>query len=92
MLHFVNPGVFPIWDSKIESLRLGHDPSQFHMEKISNYLSFVDEVHTIRIEAGFTTFYADFQRAYSTRQAANKIAVYTITEVRAIEAAAFELA
>lgn len=92
MLHFVNPCVFPIWDSKIESLRLGRDPSASHMDNDSNYLSFVDEVHTIRTEAGFPAFYADLQCAYNARQAAMGIATYTITEVRAVEAAAFELA
>lgn len=92
MLHFVNPAVFPIWDSKIESLRLGRDPSATHMDNDTNYLSFVDEVHAIRLENGFRSFYADLLRVYGARQLAMGIASYPISEVRAVEAAAFELA
>ena len=91
MLHFVNPAVFPIWDSKIESLRLGRDPSATHMKKATNYWSFFDEVHAIRLEKGFPGFYADLLPVYFARQLSMGISNYPISEVRAIEAAAFEL-
>lgn len=93
MLHFVNNAVFPIWDSRIETFRRGARarPSQAHMDNVGHYHAFVAEVHAIRAEPGFPRFYADFLRAYDARQHALGIPPYAVTEVRAIEAAAFEL-
>jgi hypothetical protein len=58
VLHFVNDAVFPIWDSNIETFRLGGKPPHNH----------------------------------NARLAALRIGPYPISEVRAIEAAALELA
>lgn len=94
MLHFVNDAVFPIWDSNTETfrLRLRRKPSHNHMTQVSNFFSYVDEVHAIRREPGFPEFYSRYLEAFNARLAEMHIAPYNISEVRAIEAAAFELA
>ena len=96
VLHFVNDSVFPIWDSRIETyrlrLRLDRTPPHNHMNNIANYWSYFDDVHAIRLDPAFTNFFAQFTVALNIRLAALRIAPYTISDVRAIEAAAFELA
>lgn len=92
MLHFVNANVFPIWDSRIESFRLGNHPPYGQMNNAQNYLKYVAEVHAIREEPDFPVFYNAFCEAMRGRLDAIGVDHYPITEVRAIEAAAFELA
>lgn len=89
LLHFVNPHAFPIWDSKIESFR---SPASSDMTDVAEYLKYARNVHDIRSDPDFPAFYAAFQSAYSSRLRASGIPAYHVNEVRAIEAAAFELA
>jgi hypothetical protein len=91
VLHFVNPGIFPIWDSKVESFRLSTEPKPWQMDS-RNYLSYVDAVTAIRREKGFPTFFRKFLNALRIRQEHHGIDAYDVSEVRAIELAAFELA
>ncbi|VUZ28589.1 Uncharacterised protein [uncultured Comamonas sp.] len=92
MLHFVNDQIFPIWDSRIESFRIQAKPTNPHMSDPVNYLAFIRDVNAIRLEPSFQSFYTEFQAVYFDRQQAMGIPLYRISEVRAIEAAAFELA
>lgn len=89
ILHFVNPSVFPIWDSKIKNFR---DDQNSNINSAAHYLRYVDEVHNIRAEPDFPSFYTEFCAAYSNRLVKSGIEPYVVTEVRAVEAAAFELA
>lgn len=89
LLHFANPDVFPIWDSNVEIFRAKPDSD---ITSVPQYFSYVKEVHNIRAEISFSSFYTAFNIAYSARLKANGIPAYTVGEVRAIEAAAFELA
>lgn len=100
-LHFVNDQVFPIWDSKVETFRLrvkgmigAGSPLPFnHMSNVKNYFDYVKDVHSIRSDPSFTTtFLAPFTAAANMRLSALGIAPYSVSDVRAIEAAAFELA
>lgn len=88
LLHFANPNIFPIWDSNIEVFR---KKSGSDITSASQYMAYVSEVHSIQAEAGFAEFYIEFCDAYSARLIASGIPAYSITHVRAIEAAAFEL-
>jgi len=92
VLHFTNPTVFPIWDSNIERFRLQGEPPYNHMNDVQNYLTYATDVHTIRREDNFQAFYTEFKTALSARLTAHDIMLYAVSEVRAIEAAAFELA
>lgn len=93
VLHFIKPDVFPIWDSNIEQFRKKDVALAYkHMDQVANYSLYVDEVHAIRLDSGFQLFYDQFNVALAARLVANNITPYQITEVRAIEAAAFELA
>ncbi|NTY90426.1 hypothetical protein [Pseudomonas putida] len=89
LLHFANPNVFPIWDSNIEAFRKISDSD---ITSVSKYMDYIDEIHGIRREAEFPEFYTKFSGAYSARLTANAIPAYSISHIRAIEAAAFELA
>ena len=91
VLHFVNPAVFPIWDSSIEQFRLHGEASNAHMNDVAKYLEYAEEVHRIRAEAAFPNFFAQFNAALKSRLTALGIEPYDISEVRAIESAAFEL-
>ena len=91
VLHFVNHEVFPIWDSRIETFRLQGVPPYSHMKDLWNYQRYVRDVHSLRADSGFAAFYKGFQAAMNARLAVLGIPAYAISEVRAIEAAAFEL-
>lgn len=91
MLHFVNPEVYPIWDSRIEGWRIGKAPCQAHMRAQMHYQRYVQDVHAIRTQHGFGSLYSAIQAALDTRLDRLGIARYAITQVRAIELAAFEL-
>ena len=84
--------VFPIWDSNIETFRFGGAPPHNHMNQVGNYFAYADEVHAIRRDPGFPALFTQFVAAFNARRAALGIGPYPVSEVRAIEAAAFELA
>jgi hypothetical protein len=88
ILHFLNKDVFPIWDSKIHS--------KFYNEggvnTIKIYLKYMTEVHRIREEGDFKCFFNKFSKNYSSYLKKNGIKQYAISKVRAIEAAAYEVA
>lgn len=88
LLHFANPEVFPIWDRHIEIFRANPGSD---VTSVPQYMDYMREVHSIRAEAGFPEFYDGFCAAYAARLKANGIMTYEISQVRAIEAAAFEL-
>jgi hypothetical protein len=88
LLHFVNPNVFPIWDSNIAKF-LGISKS--NVESVAKYIDYVHEVNNIRGEKEFSEFFINFSAQYSARLFASGIKPYPITEVRAVESAAFEL-
>lgn len=91
MLHFVNPQVYPIWDSRIEAMRLGGAAGMAHMGIADHYWRYCDDVHRLRGEAGFRDFHAQMQAALDARLRREGLPAYAITEVRAIELAASEL-
>lgn len=95
VLHFINPVVFPIWDFKVETVWKGLSadsaPSQQFMSNIDNYLDYFHEVHELRSLSGFEEFYKEFIDAYNARNIKLNITKYSVSHVRAIEAAAFEL-
>lgn len=92
VLHFVNPNIFPIWDSKIEKYRQRKSLVYNHMAQLQNYESYVSEVHAITHEHEFNDFFTAANEALGVRLAALDIPRYKLTDIRAIEAAAFELA
>jgi hypothetical protein len=92
VLHFVNGTVFPIWDSGVEAFRLNGPLPYNQMNIAGNYFAYALEVHSIRQDPAFPAFLAQFHVAMSARLTALGISQYQVSEVRAIEAAAFELA
>ena len=85
VLHFVNPQVFPIWDSRIEGFRLGKKPSQYHMSKPENLSSYIHNVHEIIQDRRFPDFFHEFQSAFEQRLGDCQISPYKVSEVRAVE-------
>lgn len=91
MLHFCNPHVFPIWDSRIETFRLRKSPAITHMGTAANYWRYCEDVHSVRAHGDFKAFHAEMQLALAARLKHFGIEPYSISEVRAVELAAFEL-
>jgi hypothetical protein len=92
LLHFANPGLFPIWDRNVEGFRQSANPSQHHMGQVKNYIAYATEVHAIRNASMFSEFHRAFNQAFEDRLRRLRIAVYPVTEVRCVELAMFELA
>ena len=92
VLHFIKPTVFPIWDSNIERFRANRKPSNVHMNNTAHYLNYLQDVHAIKHDPRFPTFYKQYNAALGNRLRALGIRLYEVSEVRAIEAAAFDLA
>ncbi|WP_052761295.1 hypothetical protein [Sedimenticola thiotaurini] len=90
-LHFINPNVFPIWDSKIQAFR-GLPNGNYDMSNIENYLEYVRDVHVIAREDGFDEFYERYCVVHANRLNQSNIEEYQVGNLRAIEASAFELA
>jgi hypothetical protein len=92
ILHFVNPQLFPIWDSNVERFRLGRKPYHPHMRQVRNYTIYCSQVYEVLQAAGFPEFYSAFNEAFRDRLSRLGIPLYSLTEVRTVESAAFELA
>ncbi|MAM87505.1 MAG: hypothetical protein CME36_09390 [unclassified Hahellaceae] len=91
VLHFANPQVFPIWDSKVEGVWRAREASYHYMSKPKGYLIYAKEVHELSEQKEFPDFFSNFNTAYQLRLEACGISCYEISHIRAIEAAAFEL-
>lgn len=91
LLHFINPNVFPIWDSKIQAFR-GLPNGYYDMSNVGNYIEYVNDVHAIATEEGFNDFYNQYCAAHEIRLNQSNIGIYQVSHVRAIEVSAFELA
>ena len=92
VLHLANPGVFPIWDKRVERFRLGDDPTPYHMGQTRNYLGFIEDVWTVTSDPHFLTFHHDYCTAYQERLQRLHIAPYPLTEPRVVQSATSELA
>lgn len=92
VLHLGHPAGFPIWDARIESLRLGREPSVYHMDQLRSYLSYLDDLREIVAHPLFLTFHHDYCTAYQARLQRLRIPPYPLTEPRVVESAASELA
>lgn len=91
VLHFINPTVFPIWDRRIEELRIGKKPSQSHMGNIESLFSYIHDVHKIVMDDNFQYYFRDFQSAFKLRLIACNILPYEVSKIRAIEYSALVL-
>ncbi len=92
VLHLANPGVYPIWDKRIERFRTQERPTPYHMGQTRNYLAFIEDVWGITSHPLFLTFHHDYCTAYQERLQRLHIAPYPLTEPRVVQSAAAELA
>ncbi|AZD03497.1 hypothetical protein [Pseudomonas chlororaphis] len=90
LLHFLRPQLYPIWDSKVARVWATSDATT-NMSKVENYRSYIEDIRTLIASADFAAFHDDFNQAYGRRLDRLKIAPYSLSPVRAVEAAAFEL-
>ncbi|RKT45177.1 hypothetical protein [Thiocapsa rosea] len=91
VLHLAAPGVFPIWDERIERFRLEEEPSPYHMGQARHYLAFMDDIRDLTAHPLFLTFHNDFCTAYQARLQRLRISPYPLTETKVVEAAITEL-
>ncbi|EGV17937.1 hypothetical protein [Thiocapsa marina] len=92
VLHLAAPGLFPIWDERIERFRLDEEPSPYHMGQARHYLDFIDEIRDLTAHPLFLTFHNDFCTAYQARLQRLRISPYPLTEPKVVEEAITELA
>ncbi|UHD15513.1 hypothetical protein [Thiocapsa bogorovii] len=92
VLHLAAPGIFPIWDERIERFRLGEEPSPYHMGQARHYLDFMNEIRDLTAHPLFLTFHNDFCTAYQARLQRLRISPYPLTEPKVVEEAITELA
>lgn len=91
LAHFVNPGVFPIWDRKVEGFRIGkREPSHYHMGKLSNYERYCREILELTAERDFPDFASRMDEALRARLAVLGISAYSVSALRSIDIAIFE--
>jgi len=64
----------------------------YDMSNIENYLEYVRDVHAIVREDGFDEFYERYSVVHANRLKQSNIEEYQVSNLRAIEASAFELA
>ncbi len=91
ILHFINPEVFPIWDSKIQII-VGENNNNYTMKKSENYYRYVDIVYSLIENKKFYSFYKKYNQANHKRLKSMNIEQYDVSPVRAIEASIFEMA
>ncbi len=77
LLHFINPAVFPIWDSRVYRFLKGADAhiNQLHLNDISYYASYVAYCHRVLKEDGATGFVSKYRQKID----------YEVSGIRAIE-------
>lgn len=92
LLHFLMPDDFPIWDSKVARVWSNQNLKTGAMTDPKNYVKYAREVHKLSKRSEFPSFKSDFEDAYAARLKRLGIPHYGLTDVRTIEAAAFELA
>jgi hypothetical protein len=91
VLHFANPQIYPIWDARVQRVWGRADPTQSYMGQPRNYISYAREVHQLCELTHFISFAADFRRAHEERLTRLAIPSYTLSNIRMVESAAFEL-
>jgi hypothetical protein len=91
VLHFANPYLYPTWDSRIEHFRRGAPPSTYHMAQTDNYIAYVEDIQGLKREEGFLGFHHDYCVNYQQRLRQLAIPPYSLTDMRVVEAAIYEI-
>ncbi|MCG9972759.1 hypothetical protein [Christiangramia crocea] len=79
LLHFINPGIYPIWDSKIFKYWSGNK-SIYGIQKPENYLEFTNQVNNTIQHTDFTEIHKKI----------NNLLNYNVSPVRALELLIFQ--
>lgn len=74
LLHFINPNLYPIWDSKIVKYITGN-ATGYGVDKVDNYLEYVKRLIDLTKEHDFIQF----------KHAVKKIIGYDVSDVRTVE-------
>lgn len=90
VLHFLAPSAFPIWDSKVVQV-WAHNSETIDVNNPEDYVKYAKQVHAVTGRKGFDSFKSDFEEVYVARLKKLEIRRYSLTKVRIVEAAAFEL-
>lgn len=80
LLHFINPEIYPIWDSKIFKYWSGNKTT-YGIHKPENYLEFTDQVREIIQLKGFAKIHNRI----------NELLKYEVSSVRALELLIFQI-
>jgi hypothetical protein len=92
VLHFIRPDVYPIWDSKVA--KVWHNNKALSQKEISDpakYIVYVKALQELVLSNEAKDFLKEFKSVYEARLGKLNIARYVLSDMRAIEAAIFEL-
>ncbi len=81
LLHFINPEIYAIWDSRVfRFLNKDREPHKYRLEKPVTYLEYLNFINSMKEENGFDRFYELMKEKVG----------FEITKNRALELAFFK--
>ena len=75
LLHFVSPGNFPIWDSKVFTFVFNTRPHNYRVNKIENYRKYIEVLNNLQEDPRFE----------SLHNSMNQKIGYNVSPLRALE-------
>lgn len=57
LLHFINPGKYAIWDSKVFRFLYDEQPHKYKLERAESYLEYLDFIDSLIADKNFEKFY-----------------------------------
>ena len=82
LLHFINPNLYPIWDSRVYSNIHIADAYSYRVNNINTYIKYLDLIKSITKHNKISKFHKNIEKGVG----------YPITSVRAVELVLFMLA
>lgn len=80
LLHFINPHVYAIWDSRVFRFICNEKPYTSRLERPQAYLKYLALLNSLKKEPVFQSFYSSIKKSVG----------YEVTENRALELAMFK--
>jgi len=79
LLHFINPDLYAIWDSRVYNYITGHTPHQYQIRNPANYVAYLADCGQLTQDPGFPPIHASMNQKIG----------YKVTAYRAVELVMF---
>lgn len=87
LLHFINPNIFPIWDSRVYRYISKHNPYNERLNKYDSYLHYIKFCNETVKERRFKEIHESINNKIAS---VLKNSAYTVTPIRALELIMYE--